>query len=1009
MRPADWDRLSGLLQEALGLDPPRRARMVEELGREHPALARRLVVLLEEWEDEGTDSPALELLSLDLPALSGPTGEILRWIRQEPEVGEAIGRYQVTGMLGRGGTGAVYLARDPLLERDVALKFLPVGLGTGTEGADPAGTGGGSGGGDGTGERLLREARAASALDHPHISTIYEVARDARGRSYLAMAAHPGGSLRDRLEEGPVPVPEAVRIAREVADALAAAHGAGILHRDVKPENVVFDARGRVRVVDFGIAWMRGQGEGNRWADGGTSAYMAPERLDGAEPDESADVWATAAVLYEMLTGARPWDASSRADLRQEMASPPAPPHEVNPEVPPALSALLLQALSPDPDHRPPSAAAFREALPDPGVLLTGGRGRRASVLALAVAGAGLLVVGGFLGQSLPRVVEARGAAGEAFSAQGRVLVADFQAAGESSDLALVVREALVVDLQQSPHVSVVTRADVTRVLDRLGFAPGTELSGEVAREVAERLGAGAVVQGTVGRAGGGRVLLAAQAVAPVDGAELFSVRASAGERRLLSGVERLSREVRGRLGETAGSLARSRPLPDVTTTSLEALRLYAEAERTHTRDPVRTRELLEAAVALDSTFAMAHRLAAVAALGELRYADVARHLARAWESRDRLPELERWHLEAVHASEVRFDPIGAETIYRRILTRYPGDVRAAVNLGSVRISWMGDPAGAWEGLEAAIARDPDNAALLLRGVHTAAVLGRMEEADAIAGLAEEHDLVSLSSRWPALRSFATGDYRGGLALCLEVAARELPPMTHATDDEICGSMAVAAGDWATADLHLGRAFQDYRLNGLHRNVAHVGQALAMAAIYRGDTAQAESWFLETLDHLPAEGFPEPDRFITRTNLQVHAALVGLEHLVPRIGDHYPAYPDPDHWFGQGGEAMVRAAVALGRGDGEEALAELREAFPPGHRAIGWRIYEETLLAGALEAVGDLEGAHGAWNRAAEPGWLTFPFLTKDRILLPLALAGIERTSPVDIGATGDMEAAAAR
>ncbi len=994
MTGAEWGEVSRIFHEALALDPEERDAFIRQTPVDEEVRAR-VLELLSEWSEEeaGEADPVASDHPLHLSP--GAATTLLDWIRQEPEAGEEVGRYRVVRPLGRGGSGAVYLAEDPLLERTVALKFLPARLGLAeTILADPQTATGLTSGERSrlrSHERLLHEARAASALDHPHIGTVYEIGRDARGRPFLAMAGYPGGSLRDRLESGPLPVPEAIRIARQVADALAAAHRAGILHRDVKPENLVFDADGRVKVVDFGIATAvgrEGAREGSRESEAGagTAAYMAPERLDGAEPDRSGDLWALAAVLYESITGRLPWRGDDRRSLRAAMATPPPSPSALESTIPRALSDLVLRALALDPADRPPSAEHLRDALRR---LEEGGRRWRAGWATAAVV---VLILGGgiFVGQTLPRVVDARGSAADLFEEQGRVLVVDFQAEEGSREIALAAREALIVDLQQSDRVLVLSRAEVTSAFERMALPPDTPLSGPEMLEVAERLGAGLIIEGTVARAGN-RVLLTARGIDPRTGRERFSVRSSAGERRLLAGVESLSREVRSRLGEAAASLAESRPLPEVTTTSIDALRLFAQAERIYRSDPEQALDLVATAVAIDSTFAMAHRLAAAASSSSLQYAAVAEHLNRAWAHRDRLPERERLHLEAFHASEVRFDPIEADRLYRTLLATHPGDMRAAHNLGTVRLSWLGDPVGAFETMRMALESPDPNPVTVLNGVHLAYYAGELEWVETLVQRANDTGFGFFTARWVVLEAFARGDLAQVVEGCLDLFAQALRPLPHAGDDELCGSMLLGLGDLEGAREPLVRALHSYTEEGRFRNVAHVGQGLAVAAILAGDSAEARRWLEETIHRIPPDGLPEPDRFIARTNMAVQAGLLGMPDLIPLVRRRYPPHPDPDHWFSRGGEAMVDAAHALATGDAPRALKLIEEAFPRGVRAVGWRIYEEVLLARALEELGDPDGARAAWSRAAEPGWLTFPFLTKDRIHRPLALEGIER------------------
>lgn len=234
--------------------------------------------------------------------------------------------YQILGLLGIGGMGVVYRAEDTRLERTVALKFLPPTLMPNPRAK----------------ARFLNEARAASALDHPNICTIYEVGETAEGQLYLAMPCYEGETLKQRLERGPLPVAEAVRIAAQVARGLAKAHQHGIVHSDIKPANLMVTADGIVKILDFGIARLPDQVSGPVL---GTRGYMSPEQERGGAVDARSDVWSLGAVLQEMLTGRRPGDGGT-------MDAPPG-------EGPPGMKNLLSRMLAEEPADRYPDAAAL--------------------------------------------------------------------------------------------------------------------------------------------------------------------------------------------------------------------------------------------------------------------------------------------------------------------------------------------------------------------------------------------------------------------------------------------------------------------------------------------------------------------------------------------------------------------------------------------------------------------------------------------------------------------------
>jgi serine/threonine protein kinase len=272
----------------------------------------------------------------------GRTGRDDRWLGD---------RYRLGAPLGTGGMGEVWAAEDVVLGRPVAVKLL-----------------GGALAGDGqAAERLRREARAAARLDHPGIARVLDLGEQA-GRPYLVMELLEGESLAARLARtGPLDPAEAAAVAAAVADALDAAHRAGVVHRDVKPGNVFLTGDGQVKVLDFGIASAAGEAALTTGDLLGTAAYLAPERALGHRATPAADVYSLGVLLYELLAGRRPFQADSDIELAMaHVNGQPEPLRQVAPSVPPALAAACAAAMTKDPAARVPSAAAFANLLRDP-------------------------------------------------------------------------------------------------------------------------------------------------------------------------------------------------------------------------------------------------------------------------------------------------------------------------------------------------------------------------------------------------------------------------------------------------------------------------------------------------------------------------------------------------------------------------------------------------------------------------------------------------------------------
>ena len=263
----------------------------------------------------------------------------------------ASGRYRLRGELGRGGMGVVWRAWDPVLDRELALKELPAQLAM-----NPSML-----------ERFRREARALAKLSHPNVVQVHDYVEE-RGRSFIAMELVDGGDLEGELADGTPPLARALEIVDQLAGALEAAHAQGIVHRDVKPRNILRTASGTLKVTDFGLA--RLAGSSGQTLDGsimGTPRYMSPEQAGGGQTDERSDAYSLGATLFHVLAGRPPFDGDTASLLRDHIATPAPPLASVAPGTPPALASAIDALLSKDPAARPPLSAiraAVRDARP---------------------------------------------------------------------------------------------------------------------------------------------------------------------------------------------------------------------------------------------------------------------------------------------------------------------------------------------------------------------------------------------------------------------------------------------------------------------------------------------------------------------------------------------------------------------------------------------------------------------------------------------------------------------
>jgi serine/threonine-protein kinase len=342
--PHEWD---ATIAELCGSDAELRAE-VESLVVRHGPVQRFLetpapAAIAAGWGGFADEVPSGETSEASPAEASAAT---------DPLIGSSVGHYRIEERLGGGGMGVVYRARDTRLERDVALKFLPPHLGL-----DPTAK-----------SRFLVEARAAAALDHPNICTVHEIGEAGDGRLFLAMACYHGRVLKERIAQGPLPVEEAVAIAIGIAHGLGGAHARGVVHRDVKPANVMLTADGGVKLLDFGLAKLADVTLTQPGVTPGTMPYMSPEQIRGEDVDARSDLWSLGVVLYEMLSGERPFPGGHEvAVMRAILHDEPPPLSESKSEAMVVLSAIVSRLLAKDPAERYPSARrllADLESLP---------------------------------------------------------------------------------------------------------------------------------------------------------------------------------------------------------------------------------------------------------------------------------------------------------------------------------------------------------------------------------------------------------------------------------------------------------------------------------------------------------------------------------------------------------------------------------------------------------------------------------------------------------------------
>jgi serine/threonine-protein kinase len=694
------EKVGRVLEEALRRPPERRAAFLETRCEEE-ALREEVASLLVAHEEEsglfeelagGAAASALgELMERPAKGADGehPEGEAPSGKGSDPLglEGERVGRYVAEEHLGGGGMGIVYRARDPELGRAVALKFLPPHLAASEE-AD---------------QRFAREAKAAASLDHPHIATIYEIGRveagEAQGQRYIAMAYYEGETLKEKLErEGPLPIGEALRYAEQVAGALSATHEAGVVHRDVKPANVMVTDGEQVKLLDFGLARLaettRLTGTGQQL---GTASYMSPEQIEGEEVGPAADLWALGALLYEMLAGERPFAGERRATvLHAVLHEEPAPLTGHRDEVSPGLEQVVRRCLEKDPAGRYGSAEALREDLralhageepasegKPPPVASGQRRGRRR--WALGAVAALLLAVAAALGWALwPSGTP------EGESSPPTVAVLPFEVSGSGAE---TWRDGMVTALSLNLDGAAGLRAIADRTVfaawekqvssngssgdDSSNEGTSTESALAVAREVGARY---AVVGSAVQL--GGELRLAAEVRRAGTGGRLGQVEVRGEPERVTGLTDRLTRKVLGVLLERSEDQVPSVDLASITTSSLPALKAYLRGEQHYRSAQYEAAiEDYEAAVSRDSAFALAYARLGLCHGWLVNLEKNRQYWQKAAKHAGQLPQRERRIVRAVHLRNGGRAVAAADSL-RRISADYPDDPAVWYALG---------------------------------------------------------------------------------------------------------------------------------------------------------------------------------------------------------------------------------------------------------------------------------------------------------------------------------------
>ncbi|HTD55572.1 MAG TPA: serine/threonine-protein kinase, partial [Silvibacterium sp.] len=660
---------------------------------------------------------------------------------------------EIVEEIGHGGMGVVYRAHDTRLNRDVALKVVAESyLAVGSPMAASH-------------ERFFREARASSALNHPNICIIYDVGEQ-DGRPYLVMELLEGQSLKRLINGHPLPIEQVLDYGIQLTSALVEAHSRGILHRDIKPANLFIVRRGQgngtLKVLDFGLAkrapLVTDASATNSLGDftalshsltktgstTGTVAYMAPEQARGEELDGRADVFAAGVVMYEMATGSPPFFGPSVAEIFAALlAREPEPIRKRAPHFPREVERVILKALVKDKNRRYASAAELLADLERARFELlgtTGATGSSSAVFAIArrrrnlrrwitvgIAAVLLASAAWFTLRHWPATPPPKVAQVDA------IIVSEF--ANRTGDPAfdVALKQALTGWLQQSPSLNVVSESHLRRSLFYLGKPADQPITLPIAREIAEREGDKAVINGTIASIGN-QYVITLEAQSPATGDVIARAQKQAdGKDKVLDTLHAASDDLRKNLGESLASIQKlDVPRNEATTPSLDAFRAYAMGQRQAAQaNFAESIRFYKQAIELDPNFAMAYANLGIAyvALGNETLANEA--ITRAFQLSDKVSERERLFIRAHYYQNVTGDLQQTIDLLRLYRDTYPNDAAVPTQL-SVAYIMMGQFELAYEEAKRTLAMNARSGSARGNAILALTALGRFQEAKAI-------------------------------------------------------------------------------------------------------------------------------------------------------------------------------------------------------------------------------------------------------------------------------------
>jgi serine/threonine protein kinase/Flp pilus assembly protein TadD len=739
--------------------------------------------------------------------------------------------------------GVVYEAEDIKLGRRVALKFLP------EEWANDAAAM----------ERFEREARAASSLDHPNICQIYEFGEH-EGRPFMVMQLLEGQTLSDRLaaaaDQKAFSLAEVLDIGTQIIEGLKAAHEKGIIHRDIKPANIFLTNKGVCKILDFGLAKLLAGGNEDETAGQfetspaapplasgvahltrtgkaiGTAAYMSPEQVRGEQLDARTDLFSFGLVLFEMTTRRRAFTDDTWESLYEAILNrTPTPPMELNPDLPAEVQAVIQKCLQQDRNLRYQCAAEIRSDFEQIKRDKRKPYLRRYSIrFAAATLVAGALIAGGVYWHSRRLV---------ALGQRDTIVLADFMNSTDDPVFDDALKQALRIQLEQSPYLDLISERKVNETLKLMSRPADNRLTPEVTREICQRTGSKAVLTGSIA-ALGSQYVIGLKAMDCNTGDLLAEAQEQAGGKEtVLRALDTAATGLRGKLGESLSSVQKyATPLEQATTPSLEALQAYTLAVKMDmAKGATASLPFYKRALELDPNFARAHAALAICYSNLNEVGRSTEEASKAYELREKVSERERLAIEGVYYINTGELEKAAQS-YEFLQKTYPRYSMSYGNLAFIYID-LGNYEKALEEDREALRLEPNSVGNYQNLGAAYVNLNRLDEAEAVYKQAEERKMQSeflVANRY--LLAFLKNDAEQMAQLASDAMGKP------GTEDVLLAYQADTAawhGKLKTASELTRRAMDSAERNESKETAATYQMEAALREVEAGDSGQAHA------------------------------------------------------------------------------------------------------------------------------------------------------------------------